>query len=61
MVIKFKTDGSVEKNGFRASWRTEDQTCGGDMIATSTPQVRRRFFILNHISKELAGIWDVIY
>ena len=56
MVIKFKTDGSVEKNGFRASWRTEDQTCGGDMIATSTPQVRRRFFILNHISKELAEI-----
>ena len=34
MVIKFKTDGSVEKRGFRASWRTEAQSCGGDLIAT---------------------------
>lgn len=38
MVIKFKTDGSVEKNGFRASWRTEAQTCGGDLVATSSSQ-----------------------
>ena len=39
MVIKFKTDGSVEKSGFRASWRTEAQTCGGDLIATQAPQI----------------------
>ena len=39
MVIKFKTDGSVEKRGFRASWRTEAQTCGGDLIATPQPQI----------------------
>ena len=39
MVIKFKTDGSVEKSGFRASWRTEAQTCGGDLIATPAPQI----------------------
>ena len=39
MVIKFKTDGSVEKRGFRASWRTEAQSCGGDLIASLAPQV----------------------
>lgn len=39
MIIKFKTDGSVEKKGFRASWRTEDQSCGGDLVATTSPQV----------------------
>ena len=39
MVIKFKTDGSVEKSGFRASWRTEAQTCGGDLVATPAPQI----------------------
>lgn len=39
MIIKFKTDSSVEKKGFRASWRTEAQSCGGDLVATSTPQV----------------------
>ena len=37
MIIKFKTDGSVEKKGFRASWRTEDQTCGGNLIAGDYP------------------------
>ena len=39
MIIKFKTDSSVEKRGFRASWRTEAQSCGGDLVATSSPQV----------------------
>ena len=39
MVIKFRSDGSVEKRGFRASWRTEAQSCGGDLVATAAPQV----------------------
>lgn len=39
MIIKFKSDASVEKKGFRASWRTEAQTCGGDFVATTSPQV----------------------
>lgn len=39
MIIKFSTDGSVEKKGFRASWKTEPQTCGGSLRATSQPQV----------------------
>lgn len=39
MVIKFRTDGSVEKRGFRASWRTEPQSCGGDLVATPNAQI----------------------
>ena len=39
MIIKFKSDGAVEKSGFRASWRTEPQSCGGDHYATSSHQV----------------------
>ncbi|XP_064091137.1 sushi, von Willebrand factor type A, EGF and pentraxin domain-containing protein 1-like isoform X2 [Macrobrachium nipponense] len=38
MILKFKTDASVEKRGFRASWKTEPQDCGGELIAT--PQER---------------------
>ncbi|KAG8295757.1 calcium ion binding [Homalodisca vitripennis] len=38
MIIKFNTDGSVEKKGFRASWKTEPQTCGGNLRATPQPQ-----------------------
>lgn len=36
MIIKFSTDASVERKGFRASWKTEPQTCGG--ILRATPQ-----------------------
>ena len=39
MIIKFKSDGSVEKRGFRASWSTEAQSCGADLVATSTGQI----------------------
>ncbi|XP_076035426.1 sushi, von Willebrand factor type A, EGF and pentraxin domain-containing protein uif [Oratosquilla oratoria] len=39
MIVKFKTDASVEKRGFRASWKTEPQTCGGEVIATPQAQV----------------------
>ncbi len=34
-----QSDASVEKRGFRASWKTEPQTCGGDLVATSQAQV----------------------
>ncbi|XP_069982832.1 uncharacterized protein uif isoform X1 [Penaeus vannamei] len=39
MIVKFKTDASVEKRGFRASWKTEPQDCGGELIATPQEQV----------------------
>ncbi|XP_075226178.1 sushi, von Willebrand factor type A, EGF and pentraxin domain-containing protein uif [Lycorma delicatula] len=38
MIIKFSTDASVEKKGFRASWKTEPQLCGGNLRATPQPQ-----------------------
>ena len=39
MIIKFKSDASVEKRGFRASWVTEPKSCGADLVASSTEQV----------------------
>lgn len=39
MIIKFSTDASVERKGFRASWKTEPQNCGGILRATPHPQV----------------------
>lgn len=39
MIIKFSTDSSVERKGFRASWKTEPQTCGGILRATPQGQV----------------------
>ncbi|XP_071439306.1 uncharacterized protein uif isoform X2 [Hetaerina americana] len=38
MIIKFSTDSSVERKGFRASWKTEPQSCGG--ILRATPQAQ---------------------
>lgn len=38
MIFKFSTDASVERKGFRASWKTEPQTCGGILRATPQPQ-----------------------
>ena len=39
MIIKFKSDGAVEKGGFRGSWRTELQDCSGDYYATQSHQI----------------------
>lgn len=39
MIIKFSTDASVERKGFRASWKTEPSSCGGMLRATSQPQI----------------------
>ena len=39
MLTISQSDASVEKRGFRASWKTEPQTCGGDLVATSQIQV----------------------
>lgn len=39
MIIKFSTDGSVERKGFRASWKTESSNCGGILRATPQGQV----------------------
>ncbi|EZA50646.1 Sushi, von Willebrand factor type A, EGF and pentraxin domain-containing protein [Ooceraea biroi] len=39
MIIKFSTDASVERKGFRASWKTEPQNCSGTLRATPQGQV----------------------
>lgn len=40
MIIKFNTDGAVEKRGFRASWKIETIRCGNvELYARQTPQV----------------------
>lgn len=39
MIVKFTSDGSVERKGFRATWKTEAQNCGGTLRATSQGQV----------------------
>ncbi|XP_045124302.1 sushi, von Willebrand factor type A, EGF and pentraxin domain-containing protein 1-like isoform X1 [Portunus trituberculatus] len=39
MILKFRTDATVEKRGFRASWKTEPQDCGGELIATPQEQI----------------------
>ncbi|GAB0094394.1 sushi, von Willebrand factor type A, EGF and pentraxin domain-containing protein 1 [Sergentomyia squamirostris] len=39
MIVKFVTDGSVERKGFRATWKTEPQVCSGTLQATSQGQV----------------------
>lgn len=39
MIVKFTSDGSVERKGFRATWKTEPQNCGGILRATAQGQV----------------------
>ncbi|XP_055681349.1 sushi, von Willebrand factor type A, EGF and pentraxin domain-containing protein 1 isoform X2 [Lutzomyia longipalpis] len=39
MIVKFVTDGSVERKGFRATWKTEPQVCSGTLQATSQGQI----------------------
>lgn len=39
MIVKFTSDGSVERKGFRATWKTEPQNCGGTLRATAHGQI----------------------
>lgn len=39
MIVKFTSDGSVERKGFRATWKTEPQNCGGTLRATVQGQI----------------------
>ncbi|KAI1303707.1 Fibropellin-1 [Halotydeus destructor] len=39
MIVKFRSDASVEKRGFRASWKTEPIKCGGELFAATSAQV----------------------
>ncbi|UYV83192.1 clec-78 [Cordylochernes scorpioides] len=39
MVIKFRSDASVERRGFRATWKTEPLRCGADLYATPADQL----------------------
>lgn len=39
MIVKFVSDSSVERKGFRATWKTEPQNCGGTIRATSQGQI----------------------
>nr|ABN49272.1 IP16828p [Drosophila melanogaster]ABV82230.1 IP16928p [Drosophila melanogaster] len=42
MIVKFTTDGSVERKGFRATWKTEAKNCGGTLKATLQRQILTR-------------------
>ena len=33
MIVRFRSDATVEKNGFRASWKTEKLSCGEQLKA----------------------------
>lgn len=39
MIVKFTSDGSVERKGFRATWKTEPQNCGGTLQAVGQGQI----------------------
>lgn len=39
MLIRFNSDESIERRGFRASWRSEPVRCGGELFARSSAQV----------------------
>lgn len=39
MIVKFTSDGGVERKGFRATWKTEPQNCGGTIQATAQGQI----------------------
>jgi hypothetical protein len=39
MIVKFTSDGSVERKGFRATWKTEPQNCGGVLPANPQGQI----------------------
>lgn len=39
MIVKFTSDGSVERKGFRATWKTEPQNCGGLIQASAESQL----------------------
>lgn len=39
MIVKFTSDGSVERKGFRATWKTEPQNCGSVLRATAQGQI----------------------
>ncbi|KAG8179313.1 hypothetical protein JTE90_016418 [Oedothorax gibbosus] len=39
MIVKFRSDASVEKKGFRASWKTEPIKCGGELLAMPNAQL----------------------
>ena len=63
MVIKFKTDGSVEKRGLRSSWRTEAQSCGGDLIAT-LPEAELKVsqcFLIWGCMGTIWGSWGILW
>ncbi|XP_040577922.1 uncharacterized protein uif [Lepeophtheirus salmonis] len=57
MLIKFQTDSSVEKKGFRASWRTETQDCGGKLIATE----KEKIFTSPNYPNEYPGGLECLY
>lgn len=39
MIVKFTTDGSIERKGFRATWKTEPQNCNTVLQATPQGQI----------------------
>lgn len=39
MIIKFTSDGSVERKGFRATWKTETKACSSSLQSSSQGQI----------------------
>lgn len=57
MIVKFTSDGSVEKKGFRATWKTEPQNCGGTLRATAQGQI----LTSPNYPKQYAGGLECLY
>lgn len=57
MIVKFTTDGSVERKGFRATWKTEAKNCGGTLKAT----LQRQILTSSNYPKQYPGGLECLY
>ncbi|TMW45144.1 hypothetical protein DOY81_009775, partial [Sarcophaga bullata] len=57
MIVKFTTDGSVERKGFRATWKTEAKSCGGTLKAT----LQRQTLTSPNYPKQYPGGLECLY
>uniref|UniRef100_A0A1A9UCN5 Uncharacterized protein n=1 Tax=Glossina austeni TaxID=7395 RepID=A0A1A9UCN5_GLOAU len=57
MIVKFITDGSVERKGFRATWKTEAKNCGGVLKAS----LQRQTLTSPNYPKQYPGGLECLY
>ncbi|XP_073822904.1 sushi, von Willebrand factor type A, EGF and pentraxin domain-containing protein uif isoform X2 [Musca autumnalis] len=57
MIVKFTSDGSVERKGFRATWKTESKVCGGTLKAT----LQRQTLTSPNYPKQYPGGLECLY